>query len=778
MTLASVHGVPRIGPRRELKYVLERHWAGDDPIASVHAVARGIRARWWTLMRDARIDLIPSNDFSLYDHVLDTIAMVGAVPARFEHAGGAIDPETYFAMARGRAHPASAVAPMAMTKWFGTNYHHIVPELEASTRFALSSTKPVDELMEGLELGILTKPVLLGPVSFLLLARPGGTGFVPLTLLDALLDVYAEVLERLAVGGAEWVQLDESALVQDRTADELAALHSAYARLGALNRRPRLLVSTSFGRVGEALAILSRLPVEGIGLDLVRGSDDLERLQRLGGLGDRLLVAGVVDGRNVWVNDLSASLRLLHSVEGLAGEVAVSTSCSLLHVPDDVSRETGLDPEVRSWLAFARQKVDEVMVLTRALREGDDAVAAILDERRRQLERRRTSSRFDDAAVARRVQAVRAEGTRKRAPYEVRSAAQRQRLRLPLLPTTTIGSFPQTAELRMARSDLRRRRIDDAEYQRRLRAEITRAVRLQEDAGLDVIVHGEPERTDMVEHFAERMRGFAITEHGWVQSYGTRCARPPIIVGDVSRPAPITVELAAFTRSLTAHPVKGILTGPVTMLLWSFPRDDLDPAQTCVQIALAIADEARDLEAAGIDIIQVDEPAFREGLPLRCEGRDGYLDWAVGCFRLATGGVADTTQVHTHMCYADFGDILPSIDSFDADVVSLEAARSRMEIAEQLAGYGYGRQAGPGVYDVHSPRLPTRAELASRIRAAAASLSPAQVWVNPDCGLKTRTYAEVEVALRAMTAAAREVRAELASLPGQPVSPAGETKGV
>ena len=761
MTLASVHGVPRIGPGRELKRVLERHWAGTEPIPAVHAVARSLRARWWTLMRDAGIDLIPSNDFSLYDHVLDTIAMVGAVPARFEHPGGAVDSETYFAMARGRAGQGGPAA-MAMTKWFGTNYHHIVPEVDANTHFTLSSTKPVDEFEEAKTLGILTKPVLLGPVTFLLLSRPPtGTGFVPLSQLGPLVDVYAEVLRRLAEQGADWVQLDESGFVQDRTPEELDSLRSAYRRLAALKQRPRLLVSTSFGRTGEALPVLARLPVEGIGLDLVHGTSDVGELQHIGGIGDRLLVAGAVDGRNVWTNDLTATLRLLRSLEGLASELAVSTSCSLLHVPEDVSRESALDPEVRSWLAFARQKVDEVSVLARALCD-EEGVAATIGENRQVQERRRLSGRFRDPVVARRARVALDAGVPRRSPYEVRAEVQRRRLRLPILPTTTIGSFPQTPELRKDRSDLRRGRIDQAEYQRRIRAEVERAVRLQEDADLDVIVHGEPERSDMVEHFAERMQGFVLTEHGWVQSYGTRCSRPPIIVGDISRPAPITVELAGYARSLTSRPVKGILTGPVTMLLWSFPRDDLDPSGSCAQIALAVGEEVSDLVAAGVGIIQVDEPAFREGLPLRATARDAYLDWAVRCFRLATAGVTDSVQVHTHMCYAEFGDILPAIDSLDADVISLEAARSRMEIAAELAGHGYSRQVGPGVYDVHSPRVPSPEEVAGRIRSALASLRPEQLWVNPDCGLKTRTHSEVEAALRAMTEAAHEVRAELA----------------
>ena len=766
MTRSSIHGVPRIGPDRELKRALERHWAGEEPIATVHSTARRIRARWWTLMRDAGIDLIPSNDFSLYDHVLDTISMVGAVPPRFGHRGGPVELETYFAMARGRSEGTMTAPAMEMTKWFDTNYHHIVPELDRSTRFELSSTKPIDEFAEAHALGIVTKPALLGPVTFLLLARPAAeSGFDPLTLLDPLLDVYADLLERLAAQGAEWVQLDESAFVQDRLPKDLSALRTAYRRLAPIGRRPRLLVSTSFGHTAAALPVIVDLPVEGVGLDLTRGGSEVERLRQLGGLGDRLLVAGVVDGRGVWVNDLVTSLRLLRSLSGLAEEIAVSTSCSLLHVPDDISRESALDPEIRSQLAFARQKVDEVALLARGLSHGGDAIAEALEDSRRLLDARRSAPRTGDPAVGRHLAEVLAESAPRRAPYEIRAARQRERLLLPPLPTTTIGSFPQTHAIRAARADLHRGRITEAEYRRRIRAEIQRAVQMQEDIGLDVLVHGEPERSDMVEYFAERMHGFAVTEHGWVQSYGTRCARPPIIVGDISRPAPITVEWTTFAQSLTRRPVKGMLTGPVTMLLWSYPRDDLDLAHTCAQLALAIRDEVSDLEAAGVGIIQVDEPAFREGLPLREEERGAYLEWAVRCFRLATAGAADATQVHTHMCYADFGDILPAINALDADVISLEAARSRMEVTGELAEYGYQRQVGPGVYDVHSPRVPTPTELAERIRAAAASLPPAQLWINPDCGLKTRSYDEVEPSLRAMVEAALQVRTELASQP-------------
>jgi 5-methyltetrahydropteroyltriglutamate--homocysteine methyltransferase len=764
MTSSTIHGFPRIGDRRELKAATEGYWAGRVPAEELEATARELRRQTWTFLRDAGLGQVPSNHFSLYDQVLDTCVLVGAVPGRHRRQGpGVAGLDTYFAMARGRA---DATA-MEMTKWFDTNYHYLVPELGPATRFGLAAApKPLAELAEARELGVATRPVLLGPVTFLLLAKaaPGvDPRFDRLSLLDPLLEVYAELLDELEAAGAEWVQLDEPAFVQDRSLAELEALAHAYQRLGSGGRaRPKLLVSSYFDHLGDAMEVLVRAPVDGIGLDLTRGgARNLELLAAAGGLGERTLVAGVVDGRNVWVNDLERSLAQLATVLGLAGEVVVASSCSLQHVPIDVAAEAGLDPEVRPWLAFARQKVAEVVTLARGLTEGTGAIAEELAANRRVLEARRRSGRTGDAAVRRRLAAVGEPDLHRAGPYEVREKAQRLRLGLPPLPTTTIGSFPQTGEVRKARAAHRRGELEEAAYRERMRAEIAGVIRLQDELGLDVLVHGEPERNDMVQYFGEQLDGVAVTEHGWVQSYGTRYVRPPVIFGDVSRPAAMTVEWLTYAQSLTTRPVKGMLTGPVTMLKWSFERDDQPREVTARQLALAIRDELADLEQAGIGVIQVDEPALREGLPLRREQRDAYLAWAVEAFRLATAGVRDETQIHTHMCYSEFGEILPAIDGLDADVTSIEAARSRMELVDDLARAGYGREIGLGVYDIHSPRVPSPEEIVELLEEALEPVGPGRLWVNPDCGLKTRDYPEVMASLRNMVAAARTVRERL-----------------
>ena len=756
MAGSTVHGYPRIGPRRELKTATEGHWAGRVPAAELEATAAELRRQSWTLLREAGLSQVPSNHFSLYDQVLDTVALLGAVPDRFRGLEGL---DAYFAMARGRAD----VAPMEMTKWFDTNYHYLVPELGPGSRFELAGApKPLAELAEAAALGIPTRPVLLGPVTFLLLAKPAAgvpAGFDRLALLDPLLEVYAELLDELEAAGAAWVQLDEPAFVQDRTPAELDALASAYDRLGRAEHRPKLLVASYFDHLGDAMGVLTAAPIDGLAVDLTRGgAGNLELLAAAGGLGGRTLVAGVVDGRNVWVNDLERSLATLATLLGLAGEVVVSTSCSLQHVPLDLEAEVGLDPEIRPWLAFARQKVAEVVTLARGLAEGTGAIGAELEANRRVLADRRRSGRTRDAAVRGRVAALDEHADRRASPYEVRAKAQRARLGLPLLPTTTIGSFPQTGEVRAARAAARRGELDPGAYERRMRREIDRVIALQEDLGLDVLVHGEPERNDMVQYFGEQLAGYLTTEQGWVQSYGTRYVRPPIVYGDVSRPAPMTVAWSAYAQSRSRRPVKGMLTGPVTMLKWSFARDDQPLEVTARQIALALRDELADLEAAGIGIIQVDEPAIREGLPLRRERQAAYLAWAVEAYRLATAGVRDETQVHTHMCYSEFGEILGSIGELDADVTSIEAARSGMLLVNDLQGAGYGQEVGLGVYDIHSPRVPPVPEIRRLLEQALQALAPEQLWVNPDCGLKTRTYEEVVPALRNMVAAAAAAR--------------------
>jgi 5-methyltetrahydropteroyltriglutamate--homocysteine methyltransferase len=736
----TVLGYPRIGARRELKKATEAFWAGRETAAGLEQAAAALRLQTWETLRDAGLTGIPSNTFSLYDHVLDTAVLVGAVPERF---AGLVGLDAYFAMARG----ADGVAPLELTKWFDTNYHYLVPELGPGTELRLAGDKPAREYREARSLGIETRPVLLGPLSFLLLSKPAEPGFRALDLLDPLLDAYGQLLAELYAAGAQRVQLDEPALAADRTGAELEALSHAYQRLGSLPERPRLLVSTYFGEIGDALRVLAASPVDAIGLDFVAGPGNREALAAIGGIGAKTLVAGVVDGRNVWRADLPAAQSLCASLIGLAENLAVSTSCSLLHVPLDLQAEASLSPQMTGRLAFARQKVDEVVALGHAL-TANDAVPAPPAMGAAEV----------NAGVRSRLDALGADPVR--APYAIRQEAQDYGL--PVLPTTTIGSFPQTAEIRAARAGHQAGRVTDDAYEAAVRAEINRVIALQEDIGLDVLVHGEPERNDMVQYFAERLDGFAATANGWVQSYGTRYVRPPILHGDVSRPAPITVGWARYAQSRTSRPVKGMLTGPVTMLAWSFVRDDQPLSGTARQVALAIRDEIADLEAAGIRIIQVDEPAIRELLPLRQADRKAYLDWAVGAFRLATSGVANATQVHTHMCYSEFGEILDAIAALDADVTTVEAARSRMEFITDLTAVGFAHGIGPGVWDIHSPRVPVVDEITESLSLAMRVVGPARLWVNPDCGLKTRGYAETEAALRNLVEAARQVRAEVA----------------
>ncbi|MFD4260395.1 5-methyltetrahydropteroyltriglutamate--homocysteine S-methyltransferase [Streptomyces sp. NPDC058534] len=758
---ATVYGYPRQGPDRELKKAVEGYWKGRVTADALHATAAGLRAANWRQLAEAGVDEVPTGDFSYYDHVLDTTVMVGAVPARHRDSVAADALDGYFAMARGT----QDVAPLEMTKWFDTNYHYLVPELDPDTVFTADSGKQVGELREALALSLAARPVLVGPVTYLLLAKPapGAPGdFEPLTLLDRLLPVYAEVLADLRAAGAEWVQLDEPALVQDRTPAELNAAARAYRDLGALTDRPRLLVASYFDRLGDALPVLAKAPVEGLALDFTEAAAaNLEDLAAVGGLPGKRLVAGIVNGRNIWVNDLSRSLTTLGTLLGLADRVDVSASCSLLHVPLDTAAERDIEPQILRWLAFARQKTAETVTLTKGLARGTGAIAAELAANRADLASRAGSPITRNPAVRARTGAVTEADARRSQPYLERAAAQRAHLRLPPLPTTTIGSFPQTGELRTARADLRAGRIDTDGYEERIRAEIREVVAFQEKTGLDVLVHGEPERNDMVQYFAERLTGYLATRHGWVQSYGTRYVRPPVLAGDVSRPEPMTVRWTTYAQSLTDRPVKGMLTGPVTMLAWSFVRDDQPFADTARQVALALRDEVADLEAAGTSVIQVDEPGLRETLPLRSAGRPAYLVWATEAFRLSTGGVRPDTQIHTHMCYAEFGDIVRAIDDLDADVISLEAARSHMQVARELAAHGYPREAGPGVYDIHSPRVPSAEEAAGLLRTGLAAIPAERLWVNPDCGLKTRGWPEIRSSLKNLVAAAHTVRGEL-----------------
>ena len=775
---ATILGYPRIGADRQAKRAVERYWAGRIDTPELLAVTARLRRDNWQALVAAGLSEVPCNDFSLYDHMLDMIQTLGAVPERHRVDGDIHDPQVrldeYFSMARGDAQ----AAPLEMTKWFDTNYHYLVPELGPDAAFRLSPAKVLGELREAQAVVPAPRPVLVGPVTFLLLSKParGGTAdFDPLTLLDRLVPVYAELLAALADAGAGWVQLDEPILVTDQPERVLEATDRAYGALGAATNRPRILFATYFDGLGDALPVLRDAPVDGISLDLTRTAGvaergpgeraadlrttQLEQLAAIGGLPGKRLVAGVVDGRNVWANDLAASLSTLATATGLADEVVVAPSCSLLHVPLDVAAEPDLDPTVASWLAFAAQKVDEAVTLATALREGTGAVEARLAANRDALDSRLASPFAVDPAVRARVAALGPGEERRAGEYSRRVGVQRERLALPPLPTTTIGSFPQTGELRAARAKLRAGELDADGYAEVMKAEIDHVIALQEAAGLDVLVHGEPERNDMVQYFAEQLDGFIATRNGWVQSYGSRYVRPPIVAGDVSRPRPMTVEWATYAQSRTTRPLKGMLTGPVTMLCWSFVRDDQPLGNTALQVALALRDEVADLEAAGLPIIQVDEPALREGLPLRSAARPAYLAWATRAFRVATGGVRDDTQIHTHMCYAEFGEILDAVASLDADVISLEAARSDMQIVRELAAAGYPAAVGPGVYDVHAPRVPGTDEMADLLRNAVETLPAERIWVNPDCGLKTRREAEVAPSLTNMVRAAQRLRA-------------------
>ncbi|HEY3454348.1 MAG TPA: 5-methyltetrahydropteroyltriglutamate--homocysteine S-methyltransferase [Bryobacteraceae bacterium] len=742
-------GFPRIGVHRELKKALEDYWAAKLSEADLLAKAKELRRLHWQWQQDAGITHIPSNDFSLYDHVLDTVAMTGAIPPRYGANHGMVDLKTYFAMARGSSEGAGVTA-MEMTKWFDTNYHYIVPEFEPGQAFHLASNKAIDEFLEAKALGIHTRPVLLGPISFLLLGKSRSPAFDPISLLPALVPVYEDVLRRLSDAGANWVQIDEPCLVLDLSEPARAAFAGTYSRLSAAAPRIKILIATYFDSLHSNLPTALALPVAGLHLDLVRAPGQLDAA--LAQAPSHLTLSlGVIDGRNIWKADLSHALSLVEqAVLALgSGRVFVAPSCSLLHVPVDLDAETDLE-EIKDWLAFARQKLHEVFTICAATPE--------LEANRASNERRRVSIAIHDPEVKRRIANLNGQNHQRANPYPERRKKQQAALGLPLIPTTTIGSFPQTKEVRAARAAQKAGKLSRNDYDSFLREQIEQAVHFQEDVELDVLVHGEFERNDMVEYFGEQLSGFAATSNGWVQSYGSRCVKPPIIFGDVKRLRPMTVEWSRFAQSLTARPMKGMLTGPVTILQWSFVRDDQPRSETCRQIALAIRDEVADLEAAGIRVIQIDEPALREGLPLRQSDWPAYLAWAVEAFRLASSIAKDETQIHTHMCYAEFNDIIEAIGALDADVISIETSRSRMELLDAFARYRYPSEIGPGVYDIHSPRIPSTEEMLALLEKALAVLKPEQLWVNPDCGLKTRSWQEVRPALAAMVAAAKLLR--------------------
>ncbi len=754
MVEATNLGFPRIGAGRELKKAVEATWKGRSSAEELETTAHDLRLRHWQLQKQAGLQSVPVNDFSLYDQVLDMACLLGCVPSRFGWDGEEIGTDLLFAMARGT----DEVPALEMTKWFDTNYHYLVPEFERGQRFHIGSEKVFRELEEARTAGMVARPVLLGPLSFLSLGKLADAGLERPDVLAKLLPVYEEIFSRLAATGVDWVQVDEPFLALDLCEGGKAGYRRVYEHFAGLPR-PKVLLATYFEGLRDHLDLACALPVEGLHLDLVRAPEQLE--PALARAGEKTLSLGVVDGRNIWRNDLSASLALVERAVEVLGSyhVQVAPSCSLLHTPVDLEGESSLDPELKSWMAFAVQKLGELSLLARGATEGREAIAEELAASDEARERRENSPRTFDRAVRERMAGVTPEMMRRRSPFAERSPLQHERLQLPLYPTTTIGSFPQTADIRRARASYRKGEIDETAYREAMRAEIRAVVDFQEEIGLDVLVHGEPERNDMVEYFGEQLAGFAFTENGWVQSYGSRCVKPPVIYGDVSRPRPMTVEWATYAQEQTDRVMKGMLTGPVTILQWSFVRDDQPRMDTSRQIALAIRDEVADLERAGIRILQIDEAAFREGLPLRREDWDEYLRRAVENFRLASCPVADATQIHSHMCYSEFNDIIGSIAEMDADVISIETSRSRMELLDAFVEYAYPNEIGPGVYDIHSPRVPPREEIVSLLEKAREVLAERQIWVNPDCGLKTRGWAEVRPALENMVAAAGEMRA-------------------
>jgi 5-methyltetrahydropteroyltriglutamate--homocysteine methyltransferase len=761
MAIATNLGFSRIGANRQLKKALEAYWAGTISAPDLSVQAGQIRREHWALQRDAGLDQIPTGDFSLYDHVLDTAVLLNAIPPRFQNLELNSHLDLYFSMARGSTHN-GGVPALEMTKWFDTNYHYLVPEFHQDQEFRLARLDPVEAYREATQLGYRARPVILGPVSFLRLGKTKGTEFRLLELLDSLLPAYEELLAQFAAAGAEWLQIDEPVLVLDLDEETRAAFPKVFTRFARSVPALKILLAAYFGSLEENLPLALSLPVSAVHLDLVRAEGQLDRV--LSAAPSHLAVSlGLVDGRNIWKTDLNRALNLAERVASALSceRILLSPSCSLLHVPVDLAFETKLDPEVKDWLSFGKQKLEEVVLLTRALNEGRESVRTELERNAESLARRRSSRRVMNPAVRRQLAAIQAGHLVRKSSYPVRAAVQRRKLQLPVLPTTTIGSFPQTPELRRQRARMRRGEASAEEYQLYLRKEIEHTIVQQEKLDLDVLVHGEAERNDMVEYFGELLDGFAFTQNGWVQSYGSRCVKPPIIVGDIERRAPMTVDWWRYAQSLTDRPVKGMLTGPVTILQWSFVRDDQPRRETCRQLALAIRGETLDLETAGCRIIQIDEPALREGLPLRKAEAADYLRWAVDAFRLASSGVRDETQIHTHMCYAEFNEIIEAIAEMDADVLSIESARSQMELLSAFAGHRYGNEIGPGVYDIHSPRVPSVEEIAGRLSKALQVIPPEHLWVNPDCGLKTRRWEEVSQALSNMVAAAKILRGRL-----------------
>ena len=765
MTITHNLGFPRIGAKRELKFALESYWKAETSRDSLKALGTQLRQRHWE--NQTGLDLVPVGDFAFYDQMLDMSFTLGNLPERVQGFQGDVL-DNYFRVARGRsaqtneAHSGccgGGVSAGEMTKWFDTNYHYIVPEFTSATTFKLDATRLLEQLAEarngGLKGGAQAKPVIIGPVTYLALGKAKDDSD-KLALLERILPVYSELLNTLAAQGVEWVQIDEPILVTELDADWKHAFNTAYHHLKSSG--VKLLLATYFGQLLENQHLAANLPVAGLHIDAINGRDDIQPVLNLLS-GHKVLSLGVINGRNIWKTDLNAVLDWLEPLAQRLGErLWIAPSCSLLHVPVDLNSEQKLDADVKSWLAFALQKLDELQVLAAALKNGRQSVKAVLDANQAAIHARRTSPRVHNPAVKEALTQLGSELGQRQSSYAVRGPKQAALLKLPAYPTTTIGSFPQTADIRQARSEYKEGRLNEADYKAAMQAEIARSVREQEALGLDVLVHGEAERNDMVEYFGEQLDGYAFSQFGWVQSYGSRCVKPPILFGDISRPKPMTVEWTQYAQSLTPLPMKGMLTGPVTILNWSFVRDDQPRAVSCYQLALAIRQEVLDLEKAGVRVIQIDEAALREGLPLRKSQWHTYLDWAIESFRITANGVADETQIHTHMCYSEFNDIIKSIADMDADVITIETSRSDMELLDAFDHFKYPNEIGPGVYDIHSPNIPTQEHIVQLMKKAAERIPAERLWVNPDCGLKTRQWPEVIPALTNMVAAAKALR--------------------
>ncbi len=763
MTRIHNLGFPRIGAKRELKFALESYWKGQSSRDELKALGAELRQRHWA--NQEGLDFVPVGDFSFYDQVLDTSFTLGNLPGRVKgFHGDTLD--NYFRVARGRSAQSAeehspccgGVAAGEMTKWFDTNYHYIVPEFTAATQFKLDASRLLEQLAEANAQGVKAKPVILGPVTYLAIGKAKDDSD-KLSLLTGLLPVYVELLDTLAAQGVEWVQIDEPILVTELDNNWKEAFNTAYAALNT--GKVKLLLATYFGQLQDSLSLVANLPVQGVHLDAINARQEVETLiAQLSA--NSVLSLGVINGRNIWKTDLNTVLDWLEPIAVKLGDrLWVAPSCSLLHVPVDLDSEQKLDADIKSWLAFALQKLGELKVLSVALQHGRDAVRNELAENRAAIEARRSSSRVNNPAVQAAIAQLNVQLGQRKNPYAQRAVKQSELLKLPAYPTTTIGSFPQTAEIRQARSQFKAGSINEAAYQEAMRAEIARSVKEQEALGLDVFVHGEAERNDMVEYFGEQLDGYAFSQFGWVQSYGSRCVKPPILFGDISRPQAMTVNWTQYAQSLTNKPMKGMLTGPVTILNWSFVRDDQPRSVSCYQLALAIREEVLDLEKAGVRVIQIDEAALREGLPLRKAQWQEYLNWAIESFRITANGVEDETQIHTHMCYSEFNDIISSIADMDADVITIETSRSDMELLDAFDDFNYPNEIGPGVYDIHSPNIPSEEHIVQLMKKAAERVPAERLWVNPDCGLKTRQWNEVIPALTNMVAAAKRLRVEV-----------------